>query len=394
MNATVKAAVPITVCFAVGIGLGVAATSREFAGEQLPTQQFVATSNTSANHSAAGGKLEVEGGATYNFGEMDRHAKGEHDFVFRNTGTAPIGLHKGQTTCKCTMNEMENSELKPGESVSIKLRWEAKTGEADFSQSAEIITTNYPAQPIVRLHVYGKIIDALRTDRPGVTIGSVSASEDAAGKFKLYSFRGDEPLAIAAHEFTAKEHAEHFSAEFRPLTEEELAAEPSAKSGVEGTVRIKAGLPLGTIGQSLKLTTNLPKTSPLTLPIEGRVVGDIMIVGPGAVSDQNMIRLGDAKSATGKVAKLHLLIKGPHRNDTKLTLASVKPEGELLVELGEPSTDNPMVTRYPLKVTIPMGAKPATHLGTTEDSAGVVRIATTHPHIKEFVILVRYAVTE
>lgn len=119
-----------------------------------------------------------------------------------------------------------------------------------------------------------------------------------------------------------------------------------------------------------------------------------MIVGPGAVSDQNMIRLGDAKSAAGKVAKLHLLIKGPHRNDTKLTLASVKPEGELLVELGAPSTDNPMVTRYPLTVTIPMGAKPATHLGTSEDSAGVVRIATTHPHIKEFVILVRYVVTE
>jgi hypothetical protein len=41
-----------------------------------------------------------------------------------------------------------------------------------------------------------------------------------------------------------------------------------------------------------------------------------------------------------------------------------------------------------------MGAKPATHLGTDEKTAGVIRIATTHPQIKEFVILVRYAVTE
>ena len=389
-----KAVALVAVCFLIGIGLGVFATSREFAGEQLPTQGFVAASNTSATSPDVGGKLVIEGGATYNFGEMDRHAKGMHEFVFRNTGTAPIGLKKGQTTCKCTMNEMEDSELKPGESIAIKLSWEAKTGEADFSQSAEIVTTNYPAQPIVRLHVYGKIIDALRTDRPSLSLGSLSTSENATGRFKLYAFRGEEPLEIVNHEFLAKDKASFFTAEFRPLTADELASEPSAKSGVEGTIHVKSGLPLGNLGQTIKLTTNLQNTSPLTLPIEGRIVGDIMLVGAGAVSEQNMIRLGDAKSAVGKTALLHLVVKGPHRDETKLTLTSVKPEGELQVELGAPATDNPLVTRYPLTVTIPPGAKPVTRLGTDEATAGVLRIATTHPQIKEIVILVRYAVTD
>lgn len=389
-----KALALVAVCFLVGIGLGVVATSREFAGEQLPTQVFVAAANTSTNSADFGGKLVIEGGATYNFGEMDRHAKGTHEFVFRNTGTAPIGLKKGQTTCKCTMNEMEDSELKPGESIAIKLSWEAKTGEADFSQSAEIVTTNYPAQPIVRLHVYGKIIDALRTDRPSLSLGSLSTSENATGRFKLFSFRGEEPLAIVNHEFLAKDKASFFTAEFRSLTAEELASEPSAKSGVEGTIHVKSGLPLGNLGQTIKLTTNLQNTSPLTLPIEGRIVGDIMLVGAGAVSEQNMIRLGDAKSAVGKTSLLHLVVKGPHRHETKLTLTSVKPEGELQVELGAPATDNPLVTRYPLTVTIPPGAKPVTRLGTDEETAGVLRIATTHPQIKEIVILVRYAVTD
>jgi hypothetical protein len=384
----------VAVWFVVGIGLGVASTSREFAGEQLPTQAFLAAPAVANSPATAGAKLVIEGGTTYNFHEMDRHAKGEHEFVFRNAGTTPIGLQKGQTTCKCTMAEMKDGELLPGESIGIKLSWEAKTGESDFSQSAEIITTNYPQQPIIRLHVYGKIIDALRTDRPSLSLGSLSASEDAVGRFKLYCFRGDEPLAIVSHEFTAKDKASFFSAEFRPLTAEELAAEPSAKSGVEGTIHVQAGLPLGNLGQAIKLTTNLPKTSPLALPIEGRVVGDIMVVGPGAVSDQNMIRLGDAKSAVGKTVKLHLVVKGPYHNDTRLTLTSVKPEGELQAELGEAATDNPAVTRYPLTVTIPAGAKPATHLGTTEETAGVLKITTTHPQIKEFVILVRYAVTD
>jgi hypothetical protein len=393
MNQTYRTSVLVAICFAVGIGLGIASTVREFAGERLPTDPFVRATPTSVT-SEATGKLEVVGGTSYNFGEMDRHAKGEHEFVFRNIGTAPIGLKKGQTTCKCTMNEMENTELKPGESTTIKLSWEAKTGETDFSQSAEIITTNYPAQPIVRLHVYGKIIDALRTDRPSLSLGSISASEETSGKFKVFSFRGEEPLDITNYEFVDQDKAEFFTAEFRPLTEEELTAEPSAKSGVEVTIQVRAGLPLGNLGQSIKLTTNLPKTSPLTVPIEGRVVGDIMVIGPGTVSDRNMVILGDTKSAVGKVARLFVLVKGPYRNETQLTLKSVTPDGGLLVELGEPSTDNPLVTRYPLTITIPPGAKPATHLGTTEESAGVVRIATTHPQIKEFVLLVRYAVTE
>ena len=53
-----------------------------------------------------------------------------------------------------------------------------------------------------------------------------------------------------------------------------------------------------------------------------------------------------------------------------------------------------MVTRYPLIVKIPAGAKPATHQGTTGDTAGVLRFETTHPQIQEFVVLVRYSVTE
>jgi hypothetical protein len=383
----------VVASLAVGIGLGLAATRREFSAELLPT-----TALREAKAPAAGSpnaKLVIVGGMAHNFGEMDRHAEGEHEFVFKNEGTTPIGLRKGQTTCKCTMSEMKDGELQPGESMPIKLTWTAKTGEADFSQSAEIITTNYPAQPIVRLHVYGKIIDALRTDRGGnLTLGSVSSSENAVGRFKVFAFRGDEPLEIVKHEFMVKDREEFFTAEFRPLTAEEVAAESGARAGVEAIVHVKSGLPLGTIGQGIRLTTNLPNTVPLTVGIEGRIVGDIMVVGAGAISDQNMIRLGDVSSAAGKMAKYHLLVKGPHRNETTLKITGVEPAAGLQAMLGEALTDNPQVTRYPLTITIPEGTKPVSLQGLKSGEAGVIRLATTHPQIPEFVIIVRYSVTE
>jgi hypothetical protein len=382
----------VVASFAVGIGLGLAATRREFSAEQLPTTAL--RQAKSITSSQQGGKLVIVGGAAYNFGEMDRHAEGEHEFVFKNEGTTPIGLRKGQTTCKCTMSEMKDGELLPGQSLPIKLTWTAKTGENDFSQSAEIITTNYPAQPIIRLHVYGKIIDALRTDRGNLTLGSISTSENVVGRFKVFAYRGDEPLEIVKHEFTAADRAEFFSAEFRPLTADEVAAESGARSGVEATIHVKSGLPLGAIGQALRLTTNLPNTVPMNVAIEGRVVGDIMIVGAGAISDQNMIRLGDVTAATGKKGDYYLLVKGPHRKETTLKVTAVEPAAGMQAVLGEALTDNPQVTRYPLTITIPVGAKPVSLQGLKPGEAGVIRIATTHPQIPEFVIIVRYSVTE
>lgn len=289
---------------------------------------------------------------------------------------------------------MKDGDLQPGESVPVNLSWTAKTGEQDFSQSAEILTTGYPEQPVLRLHVFGKIIDALRADRNSLSLGSISASENQVSRFKLLAFRGDEPLAITGIEFTSAATADHFSAEARALSPDETPSDEGLKSAVEVTVRVKSGLPLGAVNQTIRLTTNLRETAPYDLPIEGQVVGDIQVVGRDVDSARNSIRFGTAKSKEGLTKKYHLLIKGPHREATKLEIAGVEPVDGLQAELGEALTDNPQVTRYPLTIKIPAGATPIVRQGLTPESAGVVRISTTHPQVKELVLIIRYAVIE
>ena len=51
-----KAALLIALSLVVGIGLGIAATRREFSAEQLPTEQYLRTTQASNNPKAAGAK--------------------------------------------------------------------------------------------------------------------------------------------------------------------------------------------------------------------------------------------------------------------------------------------------------------------------------------------------
>ncbi len=51
----------------------------------------------------------------YEFGVMELYETGKHEFVFKNTGEAPLVLQKGSTTCKCTLSQLEDCSIQPGE---------------------------------------------------------------------------------------------------------------------------------------------------------------------------------------------------------------------------------------------------------------------------------------
>ena len=66
----------------------------------------------------------------HQFGTLDPLTTGTHRFVIRNEGDAPLELSGGQTTCKCTLSEIQRRTVPPGESTEVKLTWNTRAGQS------------------------------------------------------------------------------------------------------------------------------------------------------------------------------------------------------------------------------------------------------------------------
>src|SRR5690606_17389410 len=156
-----------------------------------------------------------------------------------------------------------------------------------------------------------------------LSFNNLPANEEASVKMKIFGFH-DEPLEVTGHEWLTPDTAELFDASFLPLQPDELDKSLEATSGVEMTVKLKSGLPLGPIAQTIRLATNYDVPA-LEIPIVGRIVGDITIIGPGYTSNRNSLQMGLIDRDKGKQVTLRAVIKGNHRDDVQLTIESVEP---------------------------------------------------------------------
>jgi hypothetical protein len=97
----------------------------------------------------------------------------------------------------------------------------------------------------------------------------------------------------------------------------------------------------------------------------------------------------------GRGAKrtIHFVVKGPHRSETKFSVASVSP-ADLHVEVGEPDTSNAKIRLYPVTIEVPADAAPINLLGTEGGRTGRIVLDTTHPAIKHVELRVTYVVRE
>jgi hypothetical protein len=129
-------------------------------------------------------------------------------------------------------------------------------------------------------------------------------------------------------------------------------------------------------------------------------VGDISIVGSsitgvgGWDAEQEALILGQNKRGSGKKApSLFLLVKGPFRNEVKLSIIERDPPEALQVSLepGVPLADGKII-KHELRVEIPKDAPPVKRLGTADGPAGMIIIGSTHPTVSRIPIKVRFTV--
>jgi hypothetical protein len=324
----------------------------------------------------------------FNFGQMERGREKSHEFLIRNIGDAPLTLKVGPTSCKCTLSEVNDGVLEPGESTHARLEWSAKSDQGPLRVTATIIT-NDPNRRDVELTIDGEIVEASGVQPPEFGFDKVAAGETKSAEVYVMAMLQDE-LTISSAELTDEVTRDKFDVKIEPVERDKLPLK-TARAGVRITLTAKSGLPIGRFNQYLTLNTDLKEGKKLHIPVLGRVVGDISVQGKHWIEDEGVLLLGQVHGKTGKKDRVNLFVRGEKAESVKFEVGSADPP-ELKVTFGEPIRLKPTLVHVPVEIEVPPGTRPMVRLATAQGEEGRIVLKTTHPTMKELALGVRFAV--
>jgi hypothetical protein len=385
----VKARYVVAASTLAGMVLGVAVTWADF--RHAPAQLFPGPLHAGVDSQGVP-KLVVDN-KDHDFGYVELGELVRHAFRITNAGAGTLTLKAGVTTCSaCTIAKLTKSRVPPGQTAEVVVEYVAKSHRPQFRHTAFLLT-NDPKQPRVELNINGKISTRFRFDPDKLVFSRLAASEPAESEFRIYSFISDE-LRVSDPVFTATQTADFFRAQIEPLASEKLA-EVGAKSGSRVLVSLKPGLPLGAFRQTIRLTLRSSESDKPTTwegSIEGSIVSDLTIVGPGWNAESGILAIGNVPRGQGARRGLTILARGARRNEIEIEPIEVDPPW-LQVTVGKPSKLNEFVSQIPLEVVIPPGQGPALHLGTDQGKfAEIVLGVKNLPDVRQMRMRVKFVI--
>lgn len=352
----------------------------------------------------------------YKFGEMAVGQSLSHKFVLKNEGEAPLEVKKGNTTCKCTLSEMKDNAVAPGESIEIELIWTPKTPQENFGQTATI-WTNDPKNQEMKLQIEGTVNNLISFT--GDSLGSPNWS--------LPIMSTEEPVS-----FTGKIHTKYLddfkileiissnpglSSSSKPLTPEELK-EVDAKSGYG--IKITGDpnkFPLGGFMERLTVKTDIPNNlksqepdkahkhadheghdhkhgeqeeyKEFVIQVSGNHTGPIRIVPTFGVhwNPKTMVlNLGEFASKEGKEVTLSMFVEGTEQ-PLKILSQKIVPDFLEFELKKDDKFQSKTKQRYQLKFGVPAG-KPSMSFG--RGNLANVKLQTNHPNAKEINFRVQF----
>jgi hypothetical protein len=370
--------ISLIVIFAVLMGLSIGASS--------------ATLRVRHTTPVGGAKVEVDIDS-FDFGEMDSSKDGSHDFKFTNKGASPLQLTRGATTCRCTVGEITDASVLPGESTTVKITWKSKHYAGPFKQSVTI-NTNDPNRREVILTISGEYTEPVHFEADELNFGQIVGNEPVTREVRIFSKLSNLSQRILSHKFTEPDIAKFFHVDFRPLTSDELQNAHGMAGGVALKVTVKPGLPPGSFTQTILMQTNIAVMPELRLVLSGSMGKDVSIVGNGWDDQLGVLRIGPVKAGAPVQRQLQLLARGSNAKSVRYNVVHVEPDF-FKVKLGEPELlEESRLSRTMLTIEIPARTSPAKYMGDDGDKPAEIDIDTTSPEVHQLRIRVRFAVEE
>ena len=360
-------------------------------------------------------KAEMVGESRHDFGAMSPGDNGEHVFVINNTGDQPLTLELGATTCKCTLGELSQGSLKPGEQTDIKLSWTVKTTEDFFEQNAEI-RTNDPAAPALRLVVAGKVVKDIAMEPTDWSFGAAVSGEEFVTEGKIYSFMDSsiEPLEDALS-FANKRLSELTTFEFEELDpakefggiKDSSKAFKDATQVFKVTATTKPGMRQGAVSTQLYFRFKILGADGkvfedaeggnefLTqVDVSGRVMGSLSLMPSQRVTNVSgsylynfgAIKKGDSLKATTLMAH-----HGSQFKNSNLSVVDITPKEGLKVSIREKLTRKRSKV-YELEIEIVPQDEPMSYLGQNGEDFGRFWIESDNPKVARMQVGIKFAV--
>lgn len=317
----------------------------------------------------------------HSFGRMALGDTGEHDFVIRNEGTAPLKIAKGPTQCKCTLAGLKQQEIPPGEEATVHLTWTPKE-VGPFEQGA-VIWTDDPHQPKVEFRVEGLMYpEIVVVPENGWSFGSIAKGGKVQLEGTVYSSMSAD-FQITSIETSTPD----IEITMEPMTPRHLESS-EAKAGyvLKGTLR--GGTKAGEIHETVTLHTNSEKRPKIELFVNAVYSGPMLIVGPDWYAGNHLLRMGPVDAAKGATRKLTLMLE-PGDVPFQLVEPKITPSFlKIEVKPEKVGKDQPR-ERYTLLITVPENARKGAYSG---PSAAKIEAKTNHPSVDVFKMDVEFDV--
>ncbi|EAQ78029.1 DUF1573 domain-containing protein [Blastopirellula marina] len=374
----------------IGVAIGAASTlpqwtaSNDFGSVTQPQVERVQSSDDPMPNAV------IVGDAVFEFGKMNVDATEKHTFLIRNDGDAPLQLEEAGTTCKCTLSTLAKKMIPPGETVEVELEWHPIAYAESFMQTATL-RTNDPRKPELELRIHGAVVRAIYMNPNEVNFGHVTAGDDLSAAVDVVSVVSDD-FQLTGVKLVGDDSGKA-TAKIVPLSAEELKATDGGRSGGKVEIFLPKGLPIGATKFRAEITTNDPEAKMLTLPISVQVGGDINFISAVKIDqDKNVMMLGTVSGEKGKKVVVNVLVKGPHRDETELSIAKVFPDF-IQAKLGEKKKLNETAVLYPLTLSIPPGTPSASFLAGETGKLGEIRLGVKgNPQTEEVSLRLYFAV--
>lgn len=321
------------------------------------------------------------------FGAMILGAEQSHDFVFKNEGEGPMRLAKGRVMCKCTIPIVPDQEIKPGESIKIKLTWKPLDSSKDFSKEA-VIWTNDPGTPKITLSITGEVYDDPMAYPSEFGVGDVPYNKEHEHEINVLSSTSTE-MQIKGIEVS---HPEWMSVTYTPSDVQKLIQSglksPTPLSGFAVKLKISPNGSVGPFNGWIKVKSNL-KDEPKTIDVIGVRSGPISIHGQDYQAALSMVDMRRFKSTEGKTTKLFVYLE-PFDQDLQISEVTSESKGLTATLHKETKSSGSKKDFYTLSLQANKGLSPGTVY--TYENPDHLTIKTNHPQVPEIRFNVRYVV--